>query len=163
MQALLDTLAAGQGGVAQMRVSKKPKGQKRPLRSVDESLLDQGLSLASANRVFMRYRFTAGSGGFNEDLLSLQFIYRPVGGQSEDISVVYLDASDSDVREFLRASGLQSEGNELATESFNDHLSFFRLAPDAEVTSMSGRVIRSPQAGREAKAELMATLRRLAR
>jgi hypothetical protein len=114
----------------------------------DELINGPGLGLTSANKVFINYRFEIRNRGFEESIESFQFLFRPPGGNEEDIQMLYVDASQTWVKTILQNKGTSLQTNEAALQTFKDQLSFARTVRDAQITEIAGDPVRE---GFEAK------------
>ncbi|MFB6247236.1 MAG: hypothetical protein ABEL97_01550 [Salinibacter sp.] len=149
-RALLDTLVQ----VIERRDSIKVRrtadaSQALALSELRNQLINgPGLGLTSANKVFINYRFEIRNRGFEESIESFQFLFRPTGGNEEDIQMLYVDTSDPWVQDILRNKGTSLVTNEAALRTFKDQLSFARTVRDAQITEIAGNPVRE---GFEAK------------
>lgn len=114
----------------------------------DQLINGPGLGLTSANKVFIDYRFEIDNQGFQESIEGFQFIFRPPGGDEEDVQMLYLDTSKPWVRDILAKKGTTLSTNEAALRTFKDQLSFARTVRNAQIVEIAGEPVRE---GFEAK------------
>lgn len=123
---------------------KRREGSKDVLISElrDALINEQGIGLTSANYVFIDYRFEIRNRGFVESIESLEFVYRPPGGTSEDVQMMYLDASDPWVKKVLESKGTPLRTNEAGLKLFADQLAFARLQKEGKIVEIAGETVR---------------------
>ncbi len=165
--ALLDTLAAALDRGEPLPLYRTPEKEGRVSYSeLSDNLLNEGLDLTSANRVFITYRFEADRQGFTETIEDLFFIYRPQAMEGTDIPVFYVDASDPAVKEMFRESGMTLRINEASFNPFREQLQFSSLIGQYANTTpqmivlVGDQVIRDQDMARSEMRRLLATLRR---
>lgn len=158
--ALLDTLVS----VAKRRDLKL---RRSPQASVplavgvlQERLLEQGVSLTSANRVFISYRFVSDPHGFETTIERFYFIYRPPGGDANDIPIFTVDATRPAIQKVLRNSGMPVITNQAAIRPFYEQLLFHKL-PESQLVALGGRVIRDRELAEHRRQQVLQTIRRL--
>jgi hypothetical protein len=126
-------------------------------RALQDTLLQRGLGLFSANRVLIHYTFTIRGNRFIEDIGTMHYIYRPPEG-ALDVPLLAVSARDSLVERVLQQKGYPMTSNLSAMRRFRDELSFAGLSLDqgADVVTVAGRTVQS-----EFDARRKALLRRL--
>lgn len=112
--------------------------------ALNDSLLQDGLGMQSANRVMLDYEFEVVDNELIEEIQGLQFLYRPPSNTEQDVPIMYVDAERPMVQDLMRTSGIPDETNLSTVHYFVDELSFPALSIDqnVEVVSVSGRTIR---------------------
>ncbi len=165
--ALLDTLVAALDRGEDLPLYRGPDMEQRVSYSeLENDLLNEGLALSSANRVFINYRFEADRGAFVEAIEGLYFIYRPTGMTDTDIPVFYVDAGDPVVKELFLESGTTLRVNEAAFHPFRRQLQFAGLISEYAgdmnqmIVSVGDRVIRDRIEARSERRRLLNTIRR---
>jgi hypothetical protein len=126
-------------------------------RLIDE----ERIGINGANHAFIDYRFSIDSGGqFRQQISKIHFVFRPGPGQS-DISVLYLDAQQAWVDQFLRGKGTTLTTNEAAFIPFLRHLDFAQVARQEEtrVVEIGGKTVR--EGFQEEKEDLIRKVERL--
>lgn len=143
-RALLDTLVQVIDRSDSVKVKRTEQATDQvSLSSLRDKLINnQGIGLTSANYVFIDYRFEIENRGFEESIESFQFVYRPPGGTEEDIQMMYIDASDSWVKNILQNKGTTLVTNEAALKTFSDQLAFARLVQDGKIVEIAGKTVR---------------------
>lgn len=144
-RAFLDSLVQQMRARDSIRVRRSPEADDRvTLSRLQETLLEQGLGLFSANRVFVQYEFKTRGDNFVEQIRSLHYVFRPPAGGQTDVDILYLDASDPLVKDVLRNQGLPNPNNLEAVNFFKDDLSFANLtmAHSADIVAVAGSPIR---------------------
>ena len=114
----------------------------------DQLINGPGIGLTSANKVFIDYRFEIDNQGFEESIEGFQYIFRPPGGDEEDVQMLYLDTSDPWVQTILANKGTTLTTNEAALRTFRDQLSFARTVRAAQIVEIAVNPVRE---GFEAK------------
>lgn len=107
-----------------------------------ELINEKGIGLTSANWVFINYQFQIQNRGFEEEIQSFQFVYRPPGGTKEDIQMLYVDASKPWVQNVLQNKGTPLARNEAGTALFVNQLTFARLQKRGKIVEISGKTVR---------------------
>lgn len=165
--ALLDTLAASMERGDELPLFRTPEKQGAvSFAELQNSLLNEGLDVTSANNVFVTYRFEADRQGFKETIENLFFIYRPEGMEDTDIPVFYVDATDPAVKKLFMDSGTTLRINEAAFHPFREQLQFAALMSeyggqaDQMLVTVGDRVIRDEGEAQEERRRLIATIRR---
>lgn len=157
--ALLDTLVQ----VAErrnLRLRRSPEdGERLSFSALEEALLSEGVDFSSANRVFITYRFEADQRGLQTTIEKLYFIYRPEGGESQDIPIFSVDATEAVVQNTLTNSGLPERTNEVALRPFYQQLLFHNL-PESQLVALGGEVIRDQQEAERERERVLRTIRR---
>lgn len=150
VRALLDTLVNVIERKDNIKVRRSPDASATmSLSDLRNTLINgPGIGLTSANKVFIDYRFEIQNRGFEESIESFQFVFRPPGGDQEDVQMLYLDASESWLRNILRNKGTSLTTNEAALKTFSDQLAFARTVQDAQIVEIAGETVRE---GFEAK------------
>jgi hypothetical protein len=125
-------------------VKRKPDGEEMTLSDLKNELINgPGIGLSSgANGVFIDYRFEIENRGFEESIEGFQYVFRPPGGQSEDIQLLYVDATDKWVGNILRNKGTTLTTNQAALKTFSDQLAFARMAEKGQVVEIADKVVR---------------------
>ncbi len=142
-RALMDTLTQVLTREDSIMVRRTPDGERMPISDLKDELIDgPAIGLESANGMFVNYRFEIQNRGFEESIESLQYIYRPQGGNEEDIQMLYIDASDQWIKDLLRNKGTTLETNQAALKTFKDQLAFARMAKDGQVVQIAGETVR---------------------
>ncbi|PQJ34258.1 hypothetical protein BSZ35_06295 [Salinibacter sp. 10B] len=140
---LLDTLTQVLKRSDSLKVSRKPDGEEYEISELRDQLINgPGIGLTSANGIFIDYRFEIRNRGFEESIESFRFIYRPTGGTGEDIEMLYVDASETWVKNILRNKGTTLTTNQAALKTFSDQLSFARMAKSGQVVEIAGETVR---------------------
>lgn len=157
--ALLDTLVQ----VAErrnLRLRRSPEDEERlSFSALEEALLSEGVDFSSANRVFITYRFEADQRGLQTTIEDLYFIYRPEGGESQDIPIFSVDATEPVVQNTLTNSGLPERTNEVALRPFYQQLLFHNL-PESQLVALGGEVIRDQEEAERERERVLRTIRR---
>ncbi|PEN14011.1 hypothetical protein CRI94_08155 [Longibacter salinarum] len=145
-RALLDTLVNVIDRSDSLVVKRSPDARERmPVEDLRNMLIDtEGIGLASANKVFIDYRFEVNRDGFEESVTELFFIYRPPGAGEEDIPIMYLSAKDEWVKSVLQEKGTAMVTNEAAIKPFGDQIAFAKLTrgQDVQVVEVGNRTVR---------------------
>lgn len=143
-RALLDTLVQVMDRKENIKVKRTADSQKKiSISKLREKLInEQGIGLTSANFVFINYKFQIKNRGFQEIIQSLQFAYRPPGGESEDIQMMHIDASAPWVQNVINNKGTTLVTNEAALKTFSDQLAFARLVQDGKIVEIAGETVR---------------------
>jgi hypothetical protein len=145
-RALLDTLVNVIDRSDSLMVKRSPDAAVRmPAEELRNTLIDsEGIGLASANKVFIDYRFEVNRDGFEERVTELFFIYRPVGAGEEDIPIMHLSVTDDWVREVLQNKGTTLVTNEAALKPFGDQIAFAKITRthDVQVVKVGNRTVR---------------------
>jgi len=146
-RALLDTLVNVIERKDSLMVRRSPQNaEKMSVSALQERLLDEsGLGLSSSNQVFIDYRFAVNRDGFEEEITSLHFIFRPAGGNDEDINVMYINVKrDAWVEDVLNQKGTTLVTNEAALKPFREQLAFARVVRDteAQIVEIGNRKVR---------------------
>jgi hypothetical protein len=144
-QALLDTLVNTIDRSDSLMIKRSPESATRiPVSELENSLLNEGIGLTSANNVFIDYRFEVNRDGFEEKITELFFIFRPPGTGEEDIPIMYLSAKDDWVRDVLRNKGTTLVTNEAALRPFGDQIAFAKIVRqrDARIVEIGDRTVR---------------------
>lgn len=145
-RALLDTLINVIDRSDSLMVRRAPdQGGRIMVSELRDNLLDDaGIGLSSANFVFIDYRFEVNRDGFEEKVTDLYFIFRPAGGNEEDIPIMYLNAKDDWVSNVLRNKGTTLVTNEAALKPFGDQIAFAKIVRerDAQIVEIGDRKVR---------------------
>jgi len=127
-RALLDTLLNVIDRSDSLMVKRSPEDATRmPISELENTLLDQGIGLSSANNVFIDYRFEVNRDGFRERVTELFFIFRPPGTGEEDIPIMHLSGNDDWVADVLLNKGTTLVSNEAALRPFGDQIAFAKI------------------------------------
>lgn len=123
-------------------------GPRMSLRMLENELLEQGLGLVSATHVFIQYKFELVDDDFVETIEELTYIYRPPLAEQEDVRLFTLSTDHPELSRLMMESGLPTENNLNAINSFASLLSFPRIAPDedTQVVRLGNRTIREDYA-----------------
>lgn len=160
--ALLDSLVE----LAQsqnMQVRRAPTDQYPDAVSFEvlqEQLLDDGLDVTSANRVFVTYRFEADERGFRSEVRRLYFIYRPDQAQDTDIPIFVVDGSHPDVHYLLTETGTQLRVNEAAFKPFIEQIKFTDLIGEGTIVRLGDEIVRDEEVAAAEERRLIQTIRR---
>jgi hypothetical protein len=146
-RALLDTLVNVIERKDSLLVRRSPDEQEQMnVQQLQDKLLNESsIGISSANRVFIDYRFAVNRDGFEEGITSLFFIFRPAGGNAEDIPVMYLNIKrEKWVNEVLQQKGTTLVTNEAALKPFRQQLAFARIVrnTDAQIVEIGDRKVR---------------------
>lgn len=145
-RALLDTLVNVIDRSDSLMVKRSPEAATRmPAEELRNTLIDtEGIGLASANKVFIDYRFEVNRDGFEERVTELFFIYRPVGAGEEDIPIMHLSVTDDWVQDVLQNKGTTLVTNEAALKPFGDQIAFAKITrtQDVQVVKVGNRTVR---------------------
>lgn len=127
-----------------VRVRREPGGERMSLDDIQSTLIEEGIGLFSANRLFIEYAFEIRDNEFIEVIQSLQFIFRPEGTGQEDLSVLYVTGNRDVTREVLKTQGIPNPQNLEDVALFKDELSFASLSLDqgADMVSVAGTPVR---------------------
>lgn len=142
--ALLDTLTHVLERRDSIKVRRKPDGERMALSELKNQLINgPGIGLSSgANGMFIDYRFEIQNRGFEENIEGFQYVFRPPGGQGEDVQLLYVDATEGWVKNILRNKGTTLTTNQAALKTFTDQLSFARMAKSGQVVEIAGQTVR---------------------
>lgn len=161
--ALLDTLVQVIERRDSIMVRRSPESSTRISLSDlrNELISEAGIGLSSANRVFVDYKFMLGNRGYQEKILSLQFLYRPAGQGESDTQMIHIDADEPWVQEVLRNKGTSLRTNQAALKTFSDQLAFARIQDQegAQVVEIAGQPVRT--GFEEKKQQLVRKIKRL--
>lgn len=144
-RAFLDSVAARLRGTDTLTVRRsRDAGDPITASALNDSLLQDGLGMQSANRVMIDYEFEVVDNELIEEIQGLQFLYRPPSSTEQDVPVMYVDAERPMVQNLMRTSGIPDETNLSTVHYFVDELSFPALSIDqnVDVVSVAGRTIR---------------------
>jgi len=146
-RALLDTLVNVIEREDSLLVRRSPDEEEQMnVQDLQDQLLNESsIGISSANQVFIDYRFAVNRDGFEEGITSLYFIFRPAGGNSEDIPVMYLNIKrEKWVDEVLQQKGTTLVTNEAALKPFRQQLAFARIVrnTDAQIVEIGDRKVR---------------------
>ncbi len=142
-RALLDTLVQVIGRKDSIKVKRSPQSnEKLSLSELKDELINgPGIGLNSASHVFIDYKFMIQNRGFEESIEAFKFIFRQ-GTASEDVQMMYLDASQPWVDEILRNKGTSLRSNQAALKTFSDQLAFARMHENGKIVEISGNTVR---------------------
>jgi len=142
-QALLDTLIQVAERKDSIRVKRSSDSEEMISVSdlKDKLISEAGYALSSASNVFVDYRFTIDSRGFEESIEAFQFLYRSGEGQ-EDVKMLYVNANEPWVESILRNKGTSLRSNRAALQTFSDQLAFARMHEDGKIVEISGTPVR---------------------
>lgn len=144
-RAFLDSLTTRMRQRDTMKVQRSPEaGDSMTVAALRDTLLDEGVGLTSANRLFIEYQWVTQDNELIETIQSFHFVFRPAGERSRDVPIMYVDAGHPLVRTLLRTSGIPFETNLQSVQYFIDVLSFPSLAleQNATVVRIGGRTLR---------------------
>jgi hypothetical protein len=123
-------------------VKRESNGEEMPISELRNVLIaGAGVGLASANGVFIDYRFEIRNRGFEESIESFQFIFRP-RQTGEDVQMLYIDATKKWVKDIIRNKGTTLATNQAALKTFSDQLAFARMAESGQVVEIAGETVR---------------------
>ena len=133
-----------------VRVRREPGGDRMSLDAIQSTLIEEGIGLLSANRLFLEYAFEIRNNEFIKVIQSPHFIFRPEGTGEEDLSVLYVTGlyvtGNLDfTREVLKTQGIPNPQNLGDVALFKDELPFASLSLDrgADMVSVAGTPVRS--------------------
>lgn len=144
-RAFLDSLTTRMRQRDTMMVRRSPESDdSMTVAALSDTLLDDGVGLNSANRLFIEYQWVTQDNELVETIQSFQFVFRPAGQTERDVPIMYVDAGHPLVRNVLRTSGIPFETNLQSVRYFIDVLSFPSLAleQNATLVSIAGRTLR---------------------
>lgn len=136
-RAFIDTVAARLRNSDTLQVRRTKEGELMDIQTLTDSLLEEGVGLYSANRLFIDYEFEVVDNEFIEEIQDIKLIYRPASSGEGDIPILYLDAERELVANVLRNSGIPDERNLDTVHYFVNEISFPSLALDQNVRVIS--------------------------
>lgn len=144
-QTLLDTLLHVAGNDSGITVRRLPEQREKMSLSTLRDSLNQTfrLDVTDADHLMVGYRFSIVDGeGFKWQITDLQFLYRGTH-ETEDFSLLYMDAQDKWVQSVLRNKGTSFKTNQANFLTFRDQLSFITLTElqEADVVEIGGQTI----------------------
>ncbi|MCB0719802.1 MAG: hypothetical protein KDD65_15245 [Bacteroidetes bacterium] len=129
------------------------------ITELEDILIDEGLDITSANRMFVTYRYEADQRSFKTDILELYFIYRPEEYEDADTPIALVDATQPVVRNMLVSNGTTLATNEAVFEPFWDQLRLHQLE-DGTVVKVGNKVIRDEDEAAREKQKILSIIRR---
>jgi hypothetical protein len=127
-----------------VRVRREPGGERMTLADIQNTLIDEGVGLFSANRLFIEYAFEIQDNEFIEVIQSLHFVFRPQAAGENDIPVLYVTGNREYTKNVLKTQGIPNPQNLEDIALFKDELSFAGLSLDqgADMVSVAGTPVR---------------------
>jgi len=127
-----------------VRVRREPGGERMTLADIQNTLIDEGVGLFSANRLFIEYAFEIQDNEFIEVIQSLHFVFRPQATGENDIPVLYVTGNREFTKNVLKTQGIPNPQNLEDIALFKDELSFAGLSLDqgADMVSVAGTPVR---------------------
>jgi hypothetical protein len=127
-----------------VRVRREPGGERMTLADIQNTLIDEGVGLFSANRLFIEYAFEIQDNEFIEVIQSLHFVFRPQAAGENDIPVLYVTGNREYTKNVLKTPGIPNPQNLEDIALFKDELSFAGLSLDqgADMVSVAGTPVR---------------------
>ena len=140
----LDSLVTAVQERDTLRVRREAGGEEMTLKALQNTLIEDGIGLFSANRAFIEYRFEIRDNRFVEIIQNVHFIFRPPSSGETDVPLLYADASHPVVQQVMTNQGVPNPENLEAISLFRDELSFASLSIDqgADIVAVAGSPIR---------------------
>jgi hypothetical protein len=142
-----------------LTVSRRIGSKQRTPSELNQTLIEkEGIAIDVSNQVLINYQFRLGRGVFEEEITSIQYVYRPAG-YGENVDLLFLDPTKKAwIRRLLRSeSGMTSSVS--VTRPFSHQLTFLYLL---ESTDAKIHRIGSEQASEEEKTLLIDRVRQAA-
>ena len=152
-QALADTVESYLRRNGSMPVRRVRDSTAVPFADLQETLLDEGLSLASsATDAFLRYRLSQDrNGDFHQEIVSMALYYSPQGEAEEDTPLLHAESSDAWFQTVLNQKGTPLSTNQAAIQLFRDKLGIGKMLrlDGVEISRFGGETLRDQRAERK--------------